>query len=92
MSPERVYWISFAAFSVAAAVSVGIDIATDSVGIATALAAGVPLALAYVAAFSRRNPERSTAPKEWGAQVYLTVAVACLFVFLVGIELFGVIT
>ncbi|WP_410764848.1 hypothetical protein [Haloferax sp. DFSO60] len=91
MSPERVYWISFAAFAVAATVSIGLDVVTGTVGIPTAAAACVALVFSYVAAVGHQNPERVNIPTDWGPQVYLTVTVACFFLFVVAIELYGLI-
>lgn len=91
MSPHRVFWVSFAVFGLAAAVDVGVELATDDVGIGT-LASGMGVvAIGYASLVALRDPERATVPTDWGPLVYLVVAGAVLYTAGLALELFAVI-
>ncbi|WP_416839529.1 hypothetical protein [Haloferax sp. DFSO52] len=66
MSPNRVFWLSFAVFGLAATVSVGLDIMRGIVGIGTVAALFGILVIGYASTTALRHPERVNVPTEWG--------------------------
>lgn len=79
MSPNRVFWVSFTIFGLAAAVDVGLDLARYDVGIGTLASALGVVAIGYASLVALRDPERANVPNEWGPLVYFVVAGAALY-------------
>ncbi|WP_396612819.1 hypothetical protein ACH9L7_05985 [Haloferax sp. S1W] len=91
MSPNRVYWVSFVCFGLAAAASAGVNIAhgeTDITTLVSALAGAVLVAVAVVALLT---PERGHGPTEWDPLVYLVVGSAALYVAINAWDLYSVV-
>ncbi|WP_074792666.1 hypothetical protein [Haloferax larsenii] len=91
MSPNRVYWLSFVCFGLAAAASAGVDIAHGATDIATLVSALGGTVLVAVAVVALSNPERADGPTEWGPLVYLVVGSAALYVAINAWELVSVV-
>ncbi|UVE49536.1 hypothetical protein KU306_11485 [Haloferax larsenii] len=82
MSPNRVYWLSFVCFGLAAAASAGVDIVHGATDIATLVSALGGAVIVAVAVVTLSNPERVDGPTEWGPLVYLVAGSAALYVAL----------
>ncbi|WP_411963258.1 hypothetical protein [Haloferax sp. YSMS24] len=91
MSPNRVFWFSFAVFGLTAAVSVGLDIAAGSVGIGTVAVLFGVLAIGYGSFVALTDPERANVPTTWGPLVYLAVAGTAVFLAGVGLQVYSVV-